>query len=169
MLDIGLSLCCLSWQFMQDIRIRWKVIWLWILHCIGSKNSNLLRLFIKPFVPSCTPAVVMDKDCILSKVYDLGLQPLVNCVLNVKPHPNLKFPTLQIELKQVVVILRIVDTWVCLISILSESHVLYCLSSLILRLQRVLIANLRMHESFQIASISSDDIKAFRLVKPNLF
>lgn len=62
-----------------------QVLCSWILNSVSSKESESFAVHWKPFVPSCTPSIVVNEHLVTSDVNYLCLQPLINRILCINP------------------------------------------------------------------------------------
>lgn len=59
--------------------------------------SDPLRVHLQPFIPSVSPPVVVDVDLIPTYIDDFGLEPLVDCVLDIDPLSNFEVSAIEVE------------------------------------------------------------------------
>jgi len=152
----------------HDVRNGRKVITLRILNSVRSKNSKPWGIKVNPFVPSNSPAIIVNKYLVVTLLHYLCLQPLVNSVLGINPHSNLKLPILQLKLFTICIIPWVLCRMVmnCTSSI-SEPSALGHVES-ILRSNWVAIANFWVHQALDILGCATQHIKRFSLVEAHL-
>lgn len=69
---------------------------------MGPEDGKPGGVLVDPFVPTDTPAIVVDEDLSLSHVNDLCLEPLVDGVFGIDPLANVEVPVFEGELLRVV-------------------------------------------------------------------
>lgn len=122
-----------------------------------SENGKAIGRFVNPFVPSHTPAIVMNLNLVLIHVDDLGLQPLFYGVLGVNPHANFIFTLRKIILLDILIIFSIFRR----LNILSFSKPSTRIDILhmIFFLQSFLVLHSGFHQAPDVLMSSSKNIK----------
>ena len=62
------------------------------LHCLVSEKRDSPRRHVYPFVPSGSPAIIVNPDLLISHINDFRFKPLVYSITHIKPLTKLEFP-----------------------------------------------------------------------------
>lgn len=82
----------------QDVWEGREVVGFRVLDGVRAEDVDSWRVDIYPLVPTGSPSVIMYVNGVLSDLRYLGLQPLIDGVLNIEPHTNLELPLGKVEL-----------------------------------------------------------------------
>lgn len=79
------------------VRVWRHVHAVWTLHCVSPEWGDPFRVHLEPLIPSVSPTIVVHVDFIPTHIDHFGLEPLVDCVLDIDPLSNFEVSAIEVE------------------------------------------------------------------------